>query len=225
MEIEMQLFSVNLGQERPIQNAKASGKTGIYKLPVSTPVHITSSGLRGDSICDVEHHGGPDQAVYIYGLPDYAWWSEALGRELAPGTFGENLTLTELESAQVYIGDRFHIGSVILEVSAPRIPCVTLATRMGDPAFVKRFRKAERPGLYCRVIEEGYVTVGEQVTLERYAGETLPAIELFRDYYEPHLSEAAIRRHLAAPIAVRARLEEEQKLLKLLAEQTEDSQP
>jgi MOSC domain-containing protein YiiM len=216
----MELFSINLGQARPIQNAKRVGKTGIYKRPVSEPVQITASGLTGDSICDIEHHGGVDQAVYVYGLPDYRWWSEALGRELAPGTFGENLTITELETAQVYIGDRLQIGSVILEVTYPRIPCVTLAVRMEDPAFAKRFRDAERPGLYCRVIKEGYVQVGDPVTLERYAGETLPAIELFRDYFDPNVSEATIRRHLAAPIAVYARYEEEQKLLKLLAKQS-----
>lgn len=221
----MQLFSVNLGQERPIQNAKAVGKTGIYKLPVSEPIPITASGLTGDSICDIEHHGGPDQAVYVYGLPDYAWWSEVLGRELAPGTFGENLTLTELESAQVNIGDRFQLGTVSLEVSAPRIPCVTLARRMEDPTFVKRFRAAERPGLYCRVIQAGSVQVGDQVTFERYHGETIPAIELFRDYFDPNVSEATIRRHLAAPIAIRDRVEKEQLLLKLLAEQNRDSGP
>jgi len=217
----MQLISVNLGQAQPIQNAKAVGKTGIYKRPVNEPVQITATGLKGDAVCDVEHHGGEDQAVYVYGLPDYAWWSSVLGRELAPGTFGENLTISELESAQLSIGDRLHLGSVILEVSAPRIPCVTLARRMEDPSFVKRFRAAERPGLYCRVPQAGYVQVGEAVTLERYTGETIQAIELFRDYYDPHVSEATIRRHLAAPIAVRARVEEEAKLLKLLAEKTD----
>jgi MOSC domain-containing protein YiiM len=151
----MQLVSVNIGQERAIKNAKVSGKTGIYKLPVNVPVQITSNGLTGDSICDIENHGGLDQAVYICGVPDYRWWSSVLERELLPGTFGENLTITQLESAQVYIGDRLHVGTVILEVAAPRIPCVTLAARMGDPVFVKRLRAAERPGLYCRVIQEG----------------------------------------------------------------------
>jgi MOSC domain-containing protein YiiM len=212
----MQLISVNIGQARHIQNAKASGKTGIYKLPVSEPVQITANGLPGDAICDVENHGGVDQAVYIFGAPDYAWWSESLGRELSPGTFGENLTISELESMQFSIGDRLHIGSVILQVTAPRIPCVTLAARMGDPAFVKRFRYAERPGLYCRVLQEGYVHVGEPVTWERYAGETITAIEMFRDFYEPDQSEATVRRHLAAPIAIRDRVEKEARLHKLL---------
>jgi len=201
----MQLSSINIGQARAIRNGKASGTTGIYKSPVDVPIQITALGLPGDVICDSANHGGVDQAVYVYGTTDYAWWSAALERDLAPGTFGENLTIGELESAQLYIGDRLHVGAAILEVTAPRIPCATLAARMGDPAFVKRFRYAERPGLYCRVIQEGVVCVGDQVRLERYAGETILAIEMFRDYYVADLDEARIRRQLAAPIAVRAR--------------------
>jgi MOSC domain-containing protein YiiM len=213
----MQLISVNIGRARPIQNAKASGVTGIYKRPVGEPVQITYNGLSGDAICDVENHGGVDQAIYIYGAADYAWWSQTLGRELAPGTFGENLTIDALESARFSIGDRLHIGAVTLEVTAPRIPCVTLAARMGDPSFVKRFRYAERPGLYCRVIREGCVQVGDPVSYEPCSGETITAIEMFCDFYTPDLDEATIRRHLAAPIAIRDRAEKEERLQKLLA--------
>ena len=213
----MQLVSVNVGQVQPILYAKRSGQTGIYKLPASAPVRVTVNGLSGDAICDVENHGGLDQAIYIYGTPDYAWWSDALGRALAPGTFGENLTISALESAKLSIGDRLHVGAVILEVTAPRIPCVTLATRMGDPAFVKRFRAAERPGLYCRVIQPGFVQTGAPVSLEPYHGPTITAIEMFRDFYEAELSEATIRRHLAAPIAIRDRIAKEERLAQLLA--------
>src|SRR3954464_519120 len=83
----MQLISINIGRTQAIQGAKASGTTGIYKLPVDT-AQITAEGLTGDAICDRENHGGVDQAVYVYGTPDYAWWSAELGRALAPGTFG-----------------------------------------------------------------------------------------------------------------------------------------
>lgn len=215
MTTEMRLVSVNIGQERSIQNAKPWGKTGIYKLPVCGPIQITEYGLPGDAICDVGSHGGVDQAVYIFGTADYAWWSATLGRELEPGTFGENLTISGLTSAEFSIGDRFHTGTVILEVTAPRIPCVTLAARMGDPTFVKRFRYAERPGLYCRVIQTGVVQAGEPVTWEPYTGPTITAIEMFRDFYQPDLSEAAIRRHLAAPIAIRDRVDKEARLRRM----------
>src|SRR6185369_5003102 len=102
----MQLISVNLGHERAIRNGKPSGKTGIYKLPTSEAVQIGFDGISADFICDTKNHGGPDQALYVYGTPDYEWWSRELGRELTPGTFGENLTISGLESAVMSIGDR-----------------------------------------------------------------------------------------------------------------------
>ncbi len=210
----MQLVSVNIGKARAVP--VKSGQTGIFKLPSENPVRVTRGGLLGDTICDTENHGGVDQAVYVYGVPDYAWWSETLGKELHPGTFGENLTVTELESAALRIGDRLQAGTVTLEVTAPRIPCVTLGARMDDPTFVKRFRQAERPGVYCRVIAEGHVGVGDEVTLRPYAGETLSALEMFRNFFRPQLDEATLRRHLAAPIAVRDRVEKEAALQKLL---------
>ena len=213
----MRLTSVNVGRERSIPNAKTSGKTGIYKRPVDRPVWVSGSGLADDEISDTENHGGPDQAVYVFGTPDYDWWSEELGRELPPGTFGENLTITGLESAGLCIGDRLVIGPVILEVTDPRIPCVTLAARMGDPLFVKRFRRAERPGLYCRVIREGWIRAGDPVSLVEYSGEKVPAVELFRDFFEPNQSERTIRRHLAAPIAIRSRVDKERRLGEIMA--------
>jgi MOSC domain-containing protein YiiM len=214
----MKLISVNVGQERAIPNAKASGKTGIYKQPVSTTVKITSHGIEEDVICDTKHHGGLDQAIYIYGLLDYQWWSNALGKELFPGTFGENLTISELESAMFQIGDRLEIGTVTLQVTAPRGPCVTLAARMGDPGFIKRFQKAERPGLYCRVLKSGEVRAGNLVRLEPFTGETVTILEMFRDENIPDLRETTLKRYLAAPIAVRARAKKEKQLRMLVEE-------
>ncbi len=157
----MELLSVNIGQERTQQIGKRLETTGIYKLPSRESVQITSLGIKGDFIASEKHHGGPDQAVYVYGGADYAWWSKELGREIEPGTFGDNLTISELESTQFNIGDYLHIGSVTLQVTSPRIPCSTFAARMEDPHWVKKFRQAERPGLYCRVIREGFVSAGD----------------------------------------------------------------
>jgi MOSC domain-containing protein YiiM len=217
----MHLLSVNVGTEQPIQNGKQSGKTGIFKMPTDAPVQVTRLGLAGDHIDDTRNHGGVDQALYVLGTPDYAWWEQTLGRNLAPGTFGENLTISELESAPVQIGDRLHIGSVILEVTSPRIPCVTLAARMDDPAFVKRFRAAERPGLYCRVIETGTVRAGDPASFEPYRGETVTALEIFRSFYDQDANEITLRRVLAAPIAIRARRDYEEKLAALSVKSSE----
>jgi MOSC domain-containing protein YiiM len=213
----MKLLSVNIGQKRTQPKRSEKETTGIYKLPVQESVEIKSLGIQSDFICDQKNHGGPDQAIYIYGATDYAGWSKELGKELAPGTFGDNLTVSELESARFNIGDRLHVGSVILEVTAPRIPCSTLAARMGDPQFVKKYRQAERPGLYCRVIQEGFVQTGDEVKLEPYQSETLSILQMFRDYYDNNKSEETLRLHLRAPIAVRARADTEEDLKKLLS--------
>ncbi|MGB3633812.1 MAG: MOSC domain-containing protein [Rubrobacteraceae bacterium] len=217
----MRLSSVNVGNEKPIQNAGKSGKTGTYKRPVGTPVEIISAGLSADTISDTKNHGGLDQAVYVFGVPDYDWWTERLGYELPPGTFGENLTISGLESANMSIGDRLEVGTTVLEVTAPRIPCATLAARMGDPLFVKRFRQAERPGVYCRVVKEGTVRAGDAVKIQDPVGGTIPVIEVFRDYFEPQADEKAILRQLAAPIASRARKMKEKQLGELLVRRGE----
>jgi MOSC domain-containing protein YiiM len=191
--------------------------TGIYKKPVDHPVQVTALGLVNDAICDTENHGGVDQAVYVYGSTDYDWWSAELGQPLSPGTFGENLTISNLESAAYLVGDLVVFsGGVVLEVTCPRVPCVTLAARMGDPKFVKRFRFAERPGLYCRVIQTGAVLAGESVWVEHYPGESLPAIEMFREFYNPHPSAAYLRRYLNTPTPIKGRDEVEAQLKALL---------
>lgn len=208
----MQLISVNVGQERTLRRKDRVERTGIFKLPAQGRVKVTRLGLEGDVIISKKHHGGPDQALYIYGGGDYAWWSAELNKEISPGTFGDNLTISDLESAQFNIGDYLHIGDVILQVSAPRIPCATFAARMEDPQWVKRFRQAERPGLYCRVIQEGFVQAGDRVSIENYADATISIVEMFRDYYDPNKSEETLRRHLAAPIAIRDRRAMEKEL-------------
>jgi len=188
--------------------------SGIFKQPTTAPVRITQLGLDHDAIIDVENHGGVDQAVYIFGTPDFEWWERELGRHLDYGsTFGENLTITELVSADYNIGDRFQVGAVLLEVTSPRIPCVTLATRMGDPKFVKRFAKAERFGLYCRVVGSGVVRGDGPVMVDRYQGETISALEMFRLFYKPKFTEEILRRALKAPLHEVTRIEYEERLL------------
>jgi MOSC domain-containing protein YiiM len=111
---------------------------------------------------------------------------------------------------------------VTLQVTAPRIPCATFAARMEDPQWVKKFRHAERPGLYCRVIKEGYIKAGDSFSVEKYTGETLSVVQMVRDYYDRNKSEETLRLHLKAPIAIRDRVALEQELQALLAAQTSE---
>ncbi|MCP4143632.1 MAG: MOSC domain-containing protein [Chloroflexi bacterium] len=212
----MKIISVNVGQEGIVQRKLYKEKTGIFKIPTDKAVQINKEGLIGDVIISKKHHGGPDQAVYIYGDADYDWWRNELDRELAPGIFGENLTISGLESANFVIGDILHIGEVILQVTAPRFPCKTFSARMEDSQFIKKFRAAERPGLYCRVLKEGAVQAGTAVRIEEYEEKSVTIVDLYRDYYAPDLQESAIRRFLDAPIAIRMREGKEKQLKTVL---------
>ncbi len=211
----MRLLSVNIGQSRTQPKGDALEITGIYKEPVSGSVQVGPLGLPGDFISDQENHGGPDQAVYLYGLPDYEWWSQELGVELEPGSFGENLTLSDFESARYNIGDRLQVGSVLLEFTAPRIPCSTLARRMHDPSFVKKYKQAERPGMYCRVIQPGTLQAGDVATLIPCRGKTVSALDVFREHQSREKHVDLLRRILASPVAIRERLDVEEDLRKM----------
>jgi MOSC domain-containing protein YiiM len=219
----MKLISVNIGEARTVQRKDYIETTGIFKIPTIEPTKIGKLGMEGDVIISKKHHGGPDQAVYVYGTTDYDWWSKELGKEIRPGTFGDNLTISELESALLNIGDYLHVGEVTLQVTAPRIPCKTFAARMEDPQWVKKFRKAERPGFYCRVLREGMIKTGDAVTLEKYTDETLSILQMFREYYDRNKSEENLRLHLKAPIAIRARRDLEQELQHILVAKTSEA--
>ena len=199
----MKLLSVNVSRPKPIERGGKSGMTGIFKESVAGEVKVGVLGLEHDTQVDTENHGGKDQAVYLYSSDDYAWWSEQLGAVLEPGTFGENLTVSHLPEP-LYIGDRLEIDSVILEVTAPRIPCSTLAARMNDLAFVKKFAKAARPGVYTRVIQTGSLQAGDEVKYIR-GKYNVTALEEFHMFYQKVQAIEDIERLLAAPIAERSR--------------------
>ena len=196
--------SVNIGKPRLVGRAS---RTGIYKAAIAGAVEVTPLGVDGDYIAEKRHHGGPDQAVYVYFSEDYAFWSASLGHRLPPGTFGDNMTIEGLSSADMAIGDRLLIGDELaLEVTAPRIPCGTLATRMDDREFIKAFRDADRPGAYCRVITPGTVAAGDRVVHKPYAGNRVSIVEMYRDTFRRgKVGVPRMRELLAAPIAERAR--------------------
>ena len=212
----MQVDSVNAGRAELMKIGARTISTGIRKGQVERG-HVGTLGLVGDVVADVENHGGPDQAIYVYSSEDYAWWGEELGGVPEPGTFGENLTLSSFGPEAVRIGDRYRVGEALLEVTAPRIPCATFATRMGEPNWVQRFADARRPGLYVRVLEPGGVAVGDRV--DRLGGDDgRPfVLDLMDVWYDPELDPELLERLLDAPIAERARGNVERKLARALA--------
>ena len=207
----MRLESINVGRAETISLGNKSHHTGICKHPVDGPVVVTSSGIDNDAIIATKHHGGPDQAVYAYSADDYDWWAAETGRDYFPGLFGENLTIRDLPT-DMNVGDRLLIGEVVLEATAPRIPCDTLATRMQDRGFGMAFRQAARPGIYFRVLNEGEIRRGDAVTLVESTEHDVSILDLFRYKYRLNHAVDDLQRLLEAPIAERMRVDIEKTL-------------
>ncbi|MET7779027.1 MOSC domain-containing protein [Streptomyces mirabilis] len=169
----MKLLSLNIGRPRAVPYTDhPEGVTGIDKRPVDGPVRVTApgpkgvgaSGLAGDTVCDLRHHGGNDQAVYAVAREDLDDWGRELGRPLASGAFGENLTTQGLDVSGARIGERWRVGSeVVLEVTCGRIPCRTFQGHVGEQRWVKRFTQKGAPGAYLRVIEPGEIRAGDPI--------------------------------------------------------------
>lgn len=158
----MKVISVNAGRIQPATYGP-DGRTAIDKRPVAGPVRVNELGLAIDEQGDTRHHGGIDQAVYAVAREELDWWSQQLGRTLWDGNFGENLTTQGVDVDEAVIGERWSIGSVVLEVSSPRIPCATFQGFLHEPQWVKRFTQHARSGAYLRVLEPGTLQAGDEV--------------------------------------------------------------
>ena len=183
------LLSVNVA--RPHTASYTDGLTGIDKRPAAGPVAVAApgplatestpgSGVAGDSVYYREH-GGDDQAVYAYAREDLDAWETELGRELAGGAFGENMTTKGLDVSGALIGERWRIGSaVVLEVTSPRIPCRTFAGWMAEQHWVKRFTLAAKPGAYFRVVVPGDIAAGDPIEVVSRPDHSVSVALLFR---------------------------------------------
>lgn len=167
------LLSVNLAAGRNDADAPSVG-TGIDKRPVEEAVRlfdpgpkgVGASGVEGDAVWSLRHHGGSDQAVYAYAREDLDLWQAALGRRVPPGTFGENLTTLGVDITGARIGERWRLGDeVVVAVTGPRIPCQTFARWMGERGWVRRFTERGLPGAYLRVVVPGWVRAGDAIAL------------------------------------------------------------
>lgn len=174
------LLSVNVGQPRSFTHQGRKVASAICKVSVEGPVAARGVNLEGDDQADREVHGGPDKAVYAYASEDLRWWCEVLGRELSPGAFGENLTTEGVDVTGALIGERWEVGTVVLEVSEPRAPCYKLAAKMEDPTFARRFTRAGRPGAYLRIVGEGVLSAGDAVSVASRPQHGVSVGEVFR---------------------------------------------
>jgi len=159
----MQVLSVNVGAIREVSWRGQIVTTAIWKHPVAGRVAIRGVNLAGDDQADRQVHGGADKAVYAYAREDYDVWRDRHGVETAPGLFGENLTVEGVDLVHAVVGERWEVGTALLEVAQPRLPCFKLGIRLGTPAFVRQFALAARPGAYLRIIEEGHLRSGDEI--------------------------------------------------------------
>jgi MOSC domain-containing protein YiiM len=161
--VQASILSVNIGRPTRAAWVGEDRATGIDKRPVAGPVRLEPLGVVGDHVLNRKAHGGVDQAVYAYASEDAAWWAETLGRTLDPGNFGENLTTAGIDLNKCVIGERWTVGTAVLEVSRPRIPCTVFAGFWDVPDLVRRFTERAHPGTYLRVLTPGSVQAGDRI--------------------------------------------------------------
>ena len=160
----MKIVAISVGRPRQLQWRGRSVKTSIFKTPVSHRVHVTTTNIEGDEQSDLSVHGGPEKAIYAYPAEHYDFWRRELpDADLAWGAFGENFTTEALLEDEVWIGDRYRVGTAELVVTQPRMPCYKLAIRFEQIEMVKRFLESRRSGFYFAVEREGDVGTGDAI--------------------------------------------------------------
>lgn len=181
-KVQGEIISINVGLSREFDYNGSTEKSAIWKDPINGEVYAKGINLDGDEQADRKAHGGYDKAVYAYAMEDITWWEKKLHRKITPGMFGENLTLSSVQTNSALIGEKWKVGETILEVSEPRIPCWRLGVKFDDENFPKVFTKALRPGTYLRIIEEGALNVGDKIEIISKPSHSLSIRDVFEIY-------------------------------------------
>lgn len=202
------VVSVNVGQAFDAQWAGRLRRTAIDKRPVDRRVAVRALGLDGDEQADTANHGGLHQAVHAYAREDLDWWAVQLGYDLRDGGFGENLTTSGVDTNGAVMGERWRIGTAVLEVTDARIPCGVFRGWMGERRWVKRFAEEARPGAYLGVVEEGDVGAGDAVRVLDRPDHGVTVRHVLQAFYGDRDHLARIRTATGVPPPVRAMAEE-----------------
>jgi MOSC domain-containing protein YiiM len=191
----MKLISVNVGLPRIVMSKGDPVSTGIFKVPVAGSVMLRTLNLDGDRQADLSVHGGPSKAVYVYPSEHYEYWQRELPEMKLPwGMFGENFTTVGLFESELNIGDKFRVGSAIVVVTEPRMPCYKLGITFGRADIVKRFLASERTGFYFAVLQEGEVGVGDPIELIERVKNSLKVSDITRLYTREKDNTGLLRR-------------------------------
>ncbi|MCG8387461.1 MAG: MOSC domain-containing protein [Cytophagales bacterium] len=191
----IKLLSIHVGKPREILYQGKSTTTGIFKEKVDGPIRVDRLNLEGDQQADLTVHGGPDKAVYAYPVEHYSYWRTT--REdliFAPGIFGENLSIEGLNEDEACIGDQYKIGTAVLAITSPRMPCFKLGIKMKDPKFVKDFMQAQRTGFYFKVAREGAINSGDLIEKIKSDPQRLTVNEVVRLYTTDKENKALLQK-------------------------------
>lgn len=195
------ILSVNVGQPQQVEYAGRMVMTSIFKSPVEGPREVRGYNIEGDRQADLRVHGGPYKAIYTYPHEHYNYWRKELGLDkLEPGAFGENLTTEGLLEEDVRIGDQFRLGSAILQVTQPRMPCFKLQVRFGRTDMVKRFWQSGFSGIYFSVKREGELAAGDTIERDSNGPEDVSIADVVRLYKGEEWRGEILNRALRAPL-------------------------
>jgi MOSC domain-containing protein YiiM len=183
MGIIGRVIAISVGAPRTVTWHGRDVTSAIWKDPVDGRRRLRGVNIDGDDQADRRVHGGPTKAIYAYASEDYAWWATELGFTPGPGTFGDNLTVTGVDLTERLVGERWRIGSAVLRVTEPRIPCFKLGMRMDDAGFVEQFAAAARPGSYLAIDAEGDVGAGDPIELLHRPGHRITIGTIERAYH------------------------------------------
>jgi MOSC domain-containing protein YiiM len=172
----MKVISVNIGERKVLNYKGKIVETGIFKFPVNHPIFLGKEDVENDAVIDRKYHGGISQAVYGYSQNHYAHWKERYPNlDWNYGMFGENLSISNLEETEIFVGSTYKLGEVLLEVTKPREPCFKLGIRFGTQEILKHFWNSTKSGIYFKVLQTGNVAVGDELILVHKA-ENSPTI-------------------------------------------------
>ena len=191
----MKVVSTNIGIAQSVIINNVKQRTGIYKNPTNNPIFLGKTHVQEDEISNKKVHGGTFKACYLFSAESYDHWGN-----LYPyvtwdfGMLGENLTISGLNEAQINVGDIYKVGSALIQITQPREPCATLAAKIGSPKIIKQFIEHCKPGMYARVLETGFVTVGDALALVKKASSSISIRDFFTLLFEKEKNQQHLKR-------------------------------
>ena len=191
----MRVVSVNVGLPREVVWKGVQVETAIFKDPVEGPVKINQLNLAGDRQADLTVHGGAEKAVYAYPSEHYEYWSNELPKvKFSWAKFGENLTTEGLDEQTLCIGDRLRVGTAVLTVTQPRLPCYKLQVRFDRDDMIRRFLASGRSGFYFSVAEAGEVSAGSEIEILSRDANRVTVADIQRLYLGKERDQDLLRR-------------------------------